>query len=109
MGAGSAIVQDRELLSGVRVLTVGHSLRILAIIEGVLDMCAVAKRLDRRCPATAQGDDRRDDQLLTEPVGDGGCVRHDVRTVPLWPYSLRPRWRDCAKALDARGNVRRRT
>ena len=97
----------RELLSGVEILPVRHTLRILAIVERILDVCAVAKRLDRRPTAPAQSDNPRHGERLAEPVGDGCCIRDDGRTVLLRPDSLSRPYLDLAKALDSRSNDRR--
>src|SRR5262245_6980439 len=107
MRARSAIIENRELLSVVRVTPMRHTLRILAIVERILAVCAVAEGFDRRSTAPAKGNERRHDQRLAKPVGDADGVGHDVGTVPLRLDSLRPADLDLAKALDSRGNHRR--
>src|SRR5262249_32748011 len=46
MGAGAAIVQHSQLLTAVGVFPIGDSRWILAIVEAILRMGTVAKRLD---------------------------------------------------------------
>src|SRR4029453_10109551 len=109
MRARPAIIESCELLAVVSVAPVRHSLRILAILERILDVCAVAKWFDRRSTATAERDDRGHDQLLAQPIGDAYGVRHDVRTVSLRPDSLCPAPLDLAKAPDSCRHNRRTT
>src|SRR5262249_56424807 len=106
VGEVRGLVEMGEARARVRALAVWKALRIPQIVECFLNVCAITERLDRRPAAATEGDRRRDDQSLAEPIGEGCRIRQDVRTVVPGPNPRRGGCFDVAKALDPRWHLR---
>jgi hypothetical protein len=79
--ADAPVVEDLDLHAVVLVAPVRDPVRILRAGKIPFGVAAVAERLVRRLPATAQLHLRLQWKLLAEPVSELGKIRDDVGTV----------------------------
>src|SRR5205823_2454937 len=81
MCADPAIVENRDLLTNVRVASVRHAIGFLLAGETVASMGSIAERLDGRTAATTEGHLRACRDALSPRVLKVFGIGHQIRTV----------------------------